>query len=1516
MYVRLCLVTLAAPGRAITFQYKAPAGTVLLRADSYIVDLARNTVLLSKPQCIAPQGGVIASARYLELSNFDWKKGSNQTIDVTVAGLDARLVRYASGRFQIDDLLPPRTKSKSTTAFTVTLEDTHLLLDDQVGRPWKQAATAQSVKVSGVGSDWVASGAVQLQNVGPVRAVVSHSPDEGLKISGVTPGATAADLLRHVLSLPQIAKYEEVRKLNFQQVAVNGPFQINIPASGPFQVDAWAHLSAREVSYDQYHLATLEFTGRVGNKGVEGQANVVEDQNRGTFAGAAVWGHGLGLAGNLSVMAPSEQTLPAFVRAKLPAGVHFSQARFAGWVDQAPGKPILARGLLTAATIKDADNPPVTQAEATVQVTPTLSQIRISRATVAGTRPTGAFQIDTKLGTLTGYASANGLRPDLLPAAYHVRGLSGQVDAQVTLGGSVHTPAARFSATGTASYREGKLAFRNEQVDLVGRVQKGEVLVERGVAEGSEGTLSVTGTTTGPKQVAMHVEARNFSAGHFYPGVEGLLSARADLSGSLSSFRYLGRAEGADLTYDKYSVPAASVDFSGNRDLLFLDRISAVSSTASLLGSGMYGFNSKAISGRLQAAGISLTDYVGDNYAGIVDLPDIQLGGTLTDPQVTARVTANNLVASDMEIEAAEGLLRYGGQKLSLDHATANLANGSVSASGNYDLRQKTGELDFASTPLALDLLGPALGETVQVGGTTTVTAGHLAYVDGNLSGKASGAVNQISVNGTAAGDGNWSADAAGRQIHGSISIGQLMPELRVLEADATYDLDAKTLSGTVDAQKVRIQDILAAGARYMPASLADSPESLTAFVGDLTGGANLSGPVDHLNLTVPTFEIDSLAYSGQPFGTVTAENVTRTNGTWTVPAMKVTGPAGTLSLAGTAAEKGAMQITAQGRGLKLAAFAPFAPSLTGNPGAADFDLKGSGPIDRPSLTGTGQVHDIASAPESIAKVTTQDSNLNVNFTKLALDDSHAEVGGTYTFGGFGGNFTASTPFAYRMKLSDTKLSGEVTLDQRSILDVPIIAAYLDPTKSSGSISGKLTLGGSLADPSASGGITMTAPHIGVSFGSNSYVKRLDDGLKNVNVAVNVTPQRMADFTASAEEDRGGTLNATASVSFAANTDPSRQTSFTDSPVTGSIKFDKYTFRQSAPGGYVSGQLSGETGISGSLSRPVFGTREKAGAFTLANVDTAIPTLPSSTASTSVPTIDPNFNIGVKLSNPAHIRSSTADFMLNGGGSFRGSLSDPRADADLMVQSGSIRLPGGTLKLSQGGSVTFSYRKPFGDAPNTTLDVDLEGTTAITTVRYGTNAQHYDVVVDITGDMLNQNALQMSAYSDPPDLNSDDVMALLGEKSLFESIGSNPGGLNDTERQVTNAVAGFALPNLLDPVTSSVAKELGLDYVSLDYSQLDMTTISAARSLNSDFTMQLRQQIGPAYPGTKPITDLRLTYSPRRVSAALRRFSIGVGYDQDNPWKVMLQYGSRFGPSSGNGTGKKTVISPVGGTPR
>jgi hypothetical protein len=117
---------------------------------------------------------------------------------------------------------------------------------------------------------------------------------------------------------------------------------------------------------------------------------------------------------------------------------------------------------------------------------------------------------------------------------------------------------------------------------------------------------------------------------------------------------------------------------------------------------------------------------------------------------------------------------------------------------------------------------------------------------------------------------------------------------------------------------------------------------------------------------------------------------------------------------------------------------------------------------------------------------------------------------------------------------------------------------------------------------------------------------------------------------------------------------------------------------------------------------------------------------------------------------------------------------------------------------------------------------------------------------------------------------------------------------------------------VLNPVTAPLARSLGLDYLSLEYNAYDQTTIAASRSLNGEFSVQYRGQIGSPTPGLKSIEDFELYYTPRRLPGSLRHLSFSLGSDQDDLWKIAVQYGIRFGPRAPATPGPKTIISAPG----
>jgi hypothetical protein len=244
--------------------------------------------------------------------------------------------------------------------------------------------------------------------------------------------------------------------------------------------------------------------------------------------------------------------------------------------------------------------------------------------------------------------------------------------------------------------------------------------------------------------------------------------------------------------------------------------------------------------------------------------------------------------------------------------------------------------------------------------------------------------------------------------------------------------------------------------------------------------------------------------------------------------------------------------------------------------------------------------------------------------------------------------------------------------------------------------------------------------------------------------------------------------------------------------------------------------------------------------------------------------------------------------VLLGNGRLRGALTQPDFLADFTVVNGTLRLPAAKVALQPGGTFGLTYAGDSGH-PNASAVANIEGHTYLTAAPYGDVPERYYITLGINGDVLADNGATLSARADPPDISQERILALLGEGPLLKS---NPS--ETASDQMREAFAGFAVPAALDPLTGKIAAGLGLDYLSVDYNQYDLATVDFARALNSQFVVEGRRQLGTPQIGTKPISDIQLSYHLPAKHGALRQVSIAVGADQDNAWKIKASYGTRF----------------------
>ncbi|MER3496472.1 MAG: hypothetical protein C4320_06620, partial [Armatimonadota bacterium] len=222
-----------------------------------------------------------------------------------------------------------------------------------------------------------------------------------------------------------------------------------------------------------------------------------------------------------------------------------------------------------------------------------------------------------------------------------------------------------------------------------------------------------------------------------------------------------------------------------------------------------------------------------------------------------------------------------------------------------------------------------------------------------------------------------------------------------------------------------------------------------------------------------------------------------------------------------------------------------------------------------------------------------------------------------------------------------------------------------------------------------------------------------------------------------------------------------------------------------------------------------------------------------------------------------------------------------------------------------GGSLAFRYDGAVAERNAGTgarLDTALTGRTQITALRGGATTagsgpaetERYDITLDVKGDLLATNGLQLNARSDPPDLSQDRILRLLGQTDIVTGF-LNTRDQRALETQLRSALTGIAVPSFFSGFTDAIARELGFDYLTVDYNAYDQASLTFARTLGRGLTLSGRRQVSPPQPGLPQRYDVRLSYRPGRGGGYLRSIAVSIGSDELRPYKLSLDYGVRIG---------------------
>lgn len=1352
---------LLAPGVPVVFDYKSPDGIVNFRVESYRIDPQRRTIAVRDATAKRPNGPVLASIKRVDVGGLD---PFNPKPVALVTGVRAHLERDEKG-FDLARLIPKQQGPPAKIPYSVTVRDVRVqYVDRTFKKPIYQVAAIDRMVADGVGDDRRYAGSVSLPGVGAASFRAQQLPNVGVTVD------VRSESLRLERFAPMLLPGVSVRSL-----VARGPLRVDLPIKQATKIAATLHVEAQDFRYKQYAVDSAVFEGKVSPGGGQGTVVARVGDVRARFEGAATREEG---AGQVVATIPSPASLPSWVRKYVPPKVGFRDAKYDGWVSWKGIQPVINGEGQAARVTFGADS--VDAIKTRVAYDASGVTLRNLTAMWQGTPVAGDVFFEPKTRAVRAAAVA----PKVQLAALSRRlggpkDLSGYVGGTALVTGTADRPNVEGSVAGRVALQGRSLG----DVEARGAWLGGAARVDRLKVSGPLGAIVAGGTVRPDGTLALKAEARGLRIERLVPDARGIVSANLNIGGTLRDPRATGRLEAYRLAYSDQRLPAAVVDLAADKRSIRLTGLNAIRGTsrlrgqvqAALVGPGVHLQDPKTwpLSGRLALSGVQANEIPGaeglGDIAGLLSIPRADLSGRIGNPILNAGIEGDGLIVRGVRMESLRAQARIDRRGAKVSDVEAIAAGGRVAGSGAFSFAGKSGTVDLEVANLQLARLLTDVSEDVQVEGTLSAPRVHLAFAEGRLQGKSEGTLSGVKVNGVLAGDGNWTLDATGNTVVAEASVGRLDPTLRALDANATYKIREGTLDGVVQAKDVPIQAVVAAASSGRSLS-EDEATRLASIRGDFSGTVAVSrSRSGELSLDATDLSAAAVRYQDIDYGTLTVGSLARRGLRWNLAETALKGPAGNFSVGGWFEESGAIELTATGDAVRLAAFSPFVPDLAQVAGTGRFALTATGMVDRPIVTGNGGLDGLFAG--------TSKETVSVSVDTLEVRDGASKVAGVVRYGErFGGLFSLSTDWAYRQPIENAALVASLDLgtltsadpttakqtlriEPVNIEDIPGLNAYLDAGRTTGTLTGSVAVAGTFGHPKLSGGANLLADSIGMVIPAGP-IRRIDDPLRDVKIGVAFDEKNAPILTGSARFERGGTIAMRGSL---ANTgsdalETLRATrDWKGLPVTGSMEITPATIRQTIEGKATTATIEGKANVSGKAVAPHI-----SGNFVVSNVDMNLPSVETGSGSSGVMLFDPSFDLTFALAEAGRFRTATADMYLTGDMSLKGPLSNPIALAEFVAERGTIRLPGGLIRIQKGGQISFAYRQPLSGGTPASADIDLQGRSQVTVSRQGQGTQRYDITLDMRGDLLRENGLKFDATSDPGDLNRDEILAALG----------------------------------------------------------------------------------------------------------------------------------------------------------
>ncbi|MBI3722166.1 MAG: translocation/assembly module TamB domain-containing protein [Fimbriimonas ginsengisoli] len=1401
--------------------------------------------------------------------------------------LDVRLTRLASGHLPITDYLPERGPRRESPAFRVTVERAAITANDLAGAsPWTSRLVATNLVVEGAGGDWVASGRGELGGVGVAGFRFVSEDKEPLRLDVDTPGLALGEVWAHFATTLEARKLPILRDLQAARLRVGGRAQVWMGEQ--VHLTARVHTEGLNVTYRRDARADrAQFDGLLTESGAQGRLSLQSSGLDGASDGFAAWAGSKGLGATIRLRSASLTTFHrafptlALPQASLAGGVlegwmtldrqdrfgldgeaQFQKVTVAGEIVDHP----LLRGRLAGGTLP----------------------VRLLGGGWDGSQLKGFARIDVATHRLSGALASEWSNLGRLATRMGAPSVKGLGAFAATLGGTTAGPEADLRLVG-----RGSIAMKGRTVlgDLqgAGRWRNGELAIDRGLIESPEGALTLSGKVDKVGKLDASVRASGLALDALDTELSGTGAFQGRLVGTLGQPRLEGRAEVYGGSVQRWSIPFAAANILLDRKTLVVKRMRGLNGAGEIAGNLQLDLKSTHLAGSFTGRDLLLQDLFPDaEIAGAVQVDQASLSGRLDDPQLVAHVWGDTLIARNLTADRADARVRFDRGMWTLDRADLQLGQGSLSANGSYDTKQRSGTLVAVGNELGLANLA-SLGLRAPVDGTATGSVALSFGADGITTAVGQGQVGGVALNGTALGEGRWSLATQGPSVVGSLTLGFLDRYVEV--KDVAFDREAQTIAGDLDVYNWKLADLYKSIEPSLDSISQPLRDRLQGLAGTLSAHAQVSGPWRAPDFAITSVQAEGLALYERPFGSLTA-SITRKHGVWSLDDVDLTHGESRLKVNGTIVPGGSLDLDGEISKLKLDDLAVLDERLADLSGVADVSFVAKGPVASPDIRASFRSDRLAvgGAEGQRTELALLLDSIHVTESSMGADgrpQGGIEAEGVFKYKGIAGRLDAQVPFAYPLTIPEGQpIEGRVRVAE----DLAWLHDFypgIDAGRTLGRVAGEVRVSGPIDALTASGTLEAQAQSLAFTSAQTS--------IRNATAKLTIKDRELV-LDAQGESSMGGSANVALKATLS-DLNQLVRAAFSGRAVeplatgpTGGLTANKWRVSEHGgkDGGSIDATVEADLKLAGGEQGPLV-----SGTVRLENVQALLPSQSEGGVLRGGPDEGAFLDVDLSLGNRASVRSSTAQLSLFGRGKLAGRIGRPRLDSALHVASGTIRLPAGRIQLEPGGTIGLQYRVIDEDEAAAQLPVNLEGQTKLTAIRFGDTAERYDIRLKITGDLLKEGDLKITASSDPPDLSSDRILALLGEAGALESIRSDaPRG--EPERQIREALTGFALPVVFEPVTARLASSLGLEYLSLEYNQYDLATVALTKTLAKRLSFEARRQVSDPPIGFRQHYDYKLVYRLPFRTGRNSRVGLSVGTDQDRPWKLAVEYGLRF----------------------